>query len=270
MHRQLSHSFVMLSFGVALLACAGGGDRRQTPDSTSGTLTALTDTTPLPARRASDATLTVDATLALHPALRAVVDSFSSREAVRVVVWPNDGQRANDRAAPDLFLLLSDDSLRVASDSIRWTLPFAQLDIALDSAINRAKQPPTTANADSATNATSNQRRPRRRNGNTKRKSTSTAKKDSAEPAPPLPMRRVLLAMPGNAPNSAVAERFVRYLLTDGRATLLRSGLHVLPRLELYGDGAQPGIVSMVDTMRPPATPRVTPDSLRITRDSLR
>jgi len=63
--------------------------------------------------------------------------------------------------------------------------------------------------------------------------------------------RTLVLTIPADAPNHGVAERFVRYLLTDGRATLLHSGVRVLPRLVVRGNGAPPGIRAVVDTVVP-------------------
>jgi len=152
--------------------------------------------------------------------------------------------------AADLVMVSGDLMSRLAHDSTSWTLPFAES--LPDSA--------TIPRPDSVrTPVTRRGRRPTGRRADSIRADSARraiARADSIRVAHARAdsARVVVLTVPAGAPNSAVAERFVRYLLTDGRATLLRSGLHVLPRLELRGSAAPPGIAALVDTMIPADT----------------
>ncbi len=212
--------------------------------------------------KASDATLVIQTAPDLLEALRAVTDSFASREAIRVVFAPapdssGEGMTLQLSPAADLVMLTGSLANQLPNDAASWTLPFAesgalepQPAILTDSVARadsaRAARPGArgrratgrradSIRADSARRATERLRADRAR--------ADSVRADSE--------RTLVLTIPAGAPNSNVAERFVRYLLTDGRATLLRSGVRVLPRLVLRGGGAPLGIRSVVDTVMP-------------------
>ncbi|MEO7520850.1 MAG: hypothetical protein ABIW79_03435 [Gemmatimonas sp.] len=246
---------VGLPAAAALVACSGNADRgKPLAESASAVAAVTTDTR---GRLASDATLTIEAPSALQAALSAAADSFASREAIRVVlIAPSMAHSPDTQGTPDLIVLTGNDTLRIRTDSVKWTLPFAELDSAL--------VPFSPASNESVPVATVSKAKPvKSRTTKGKRLDTSITPRIAAVDSAALARARLmLLTVPASAPNSAVAERFVRYLLFDGRATLLRSGLHVLPRLEVHGDGAPPGIVSLADTVVRTDTSRTTAPSL--------
>jgi hypothetical protein len=243
-------SWVLMPAVFALAACRDSANNVARSDSVSGVTAMSSDTFGTQGRLANDATLGIETTPPLHEVLRAAADSFASREAIRVVLTTPAAITAPEDRAPDLIVLAGDDTLRLRTDSTAWTLLFAEMDsMAL---------PDTAVRRDSANIDTAAKQKPARRRG-TRGKSPDTSetnRRSAADSARLAASRRVILTIPANAPNSAVAERFVRYLLVDGRATLLRAGLHVLPRLEVRGSGVPPGIVSLVDTVLPADTNR--------------
>ena len=233
-------------------ACASEADRSARPDSPAGTLPA-TDVVGTPGGLASDGTLMIDVAPELQPALRAVADSFAAREAIRVeLASPRDrtADTAPDATSADLIIVGGDALPLLTSDSTWWVLPFGE---ALpDSA--------AAGSADSVVLSRPRARRPIRR---TTGRRADSLRADSARRAAAWDdsvraararadsARTMVLTIPAGAPNGAAAERFVRYLLSDGRPTLLRSGIRLLPRLEAHGAGVPLGIRSVIDTVVP-------------------
>ena len=262
MHRPLMRRIAcLLAFPIGLgaaAACSSGADRAGRPDSMAPVMGAMGDTLDAQGSLASDATLIIQTSPELQASLRAVADSFATREAIRVVFSaPPEG--ATDRPlgispTADLVVVSGDVAPRLPGDSTAWTLPFAEslpdsAAIAASDSVRRADSVRTSGSARRARRATGRRadsirldsvRRARALQDSLR---ASRARADSA--------RTLVLTVPALAPNSAVAERFVRYLLTEGRATLLRSGLHVLPILALRGEAAPPGIAALVDTIIP-------------------
>jgi hypothetical protein len=256
--RCMSGLLAGLTASAALIACSGKTDRPKPIDSASTVVALGADTLASYGRLASDATLMIEATPALHTALRTAAESFASREAIRVVFVTSPADSADARVSSDLIVLTGADTTRLRIGSPGWTLPFAELD--------STRQLLAALPADSATAISDPPMKPRAKSRTSKRKAadTDTAPKRSPQDSARLARARLLLVtIPADAPNSAVAERFVRYLLGDGRATLLQAGLHVLPRLEVHGHGAPPGIASLADTVIPgdsSRTPEPTPE----------
>lgn len=191
----------------ACIACSGSSDTGATIGASSAAAAsppdAPTDASPL----ASDAAFVIQATPRMLEALRAVTDSFVSREAIVVHFAPSPDSLATPGDAltrTDLLVFTAARWQRLPPDSTTWALPFAQFD--------------------------------------------SVTWSDSARASD---ARTLVLTIPPNAPNAMVAERFVRYLLTDGRASLRLSGLQMLPRLEVHGAAIPPGIRGLVDTVVP-------------------
>jgi hypothetical protein len=246
-----------------LLACSGSSDGARQPDSATSLVTAMPDTLAANGRYASDGTLVIQISSALHERLRAVTDSFAAREAIRVVFSPH-AEGPADRPlgispAADLVVVSGDLLPRLLGDASVWALPFAELlpdsatTAAADSAARAARgasaQRPVARPARRATGRRADSIRADSARRAAVRDDSSRLARAGADSA-----RTLVLTVPAQAPNSAVAERFVRYMLTEGRATLLRSGLHVLPRLELRGHAPSPGIAALVDTMIPADT----------------
>lgn len=243
----------VLSLVGSLLACRDRAAPAPTPDSVAGVSAGRADTFASQGALASDATLTIALSPALQGALRAAADSFASREAIRVVFTSASHSLPADGVSPDLIVLNGADSLVLRADSAAWSLPFAEADSVPHVA--------ATTNADSARD-TSNVGKTSARSRTGKRQPVDTAlvrQRALADSVRLARERLLVLTVPADAPNSAVAERFVRFLLVDGRATLLRSGVHVLPRLELRGVGAPPGIAALADTIIPLDTTRMVP-----------
>ena len=261
---------------AALVAACGGSDRTAKRDSTAGMTTAAADTIAPPGRFASDATLVIQTTPALAALLRAAADSFAAREAISVVFSaPPEGaadQPLGISPAADLVLVTGDVLSRLPVDSASWALPFAET--LPDTAVLASAE---SAYADSVrraegARATAYRVLTRRQRDSARKDSTGRAigrgftkyadslRVDSA--------RTLVLTVPARAPNSSIAERFVRYLLTDGRAALLRTGVHVLPRLAVRGFDAPPGILAVVDTVISPVqadpNPRIDYDVIRV------
>lgn len=260
--RSASRMRVPVNAAILLLvfasSCSTGGDAARRPDSTADALSGAADSARQSGRLASDGTLSIHAAPALHEALRAVADSFASREAVQVrfVVLPESVSAVVDSTAPsaDVIVVTGDAIRRLAMDSSWWTLPFAE--VLPDSA--SIAESDSVMRADSAARARQSvSRRARRSSGrradsiraDSARRAAARADSIRARRAHADSARTLVLTVPADARNAAAAERFVRYLLTDGRAALLRSGLHVLPRLIVHGQGVPPGIRSMADSI---------------------
>lgn len=241
----------------ALIACAGNADRARRGDSTAAAVATATDDFDTSAPRASDATLVIQTAAHIREALRAVTDSFAAREAIRVAFAPGLDSTGAGTSLPlsptaDLVVITGQQVPHLPHDSASWTLPFAE---------SRVVVPQPVALTDIGARAdTARATRPRSRDRNATGRRADSIRADSVRRATERmrmdsvrmdSVRTLVLTIPLDAPNSSVAERFVRYLLTDGRATLLRSGVHVLPRLVLRGDGAPSGVRAVVDTVIP-------------------
>jgi hypothetical protein len=248
-------SSVLLSGVFAFAACRGNADNARRTDSASGVAATSSDTIGTQGRLANDATLTIEATPSLHAALRAAADSFASREAIRVVLSAQAALPSTEARTPDLIVLVANDTSRLRTDSTAWTLRFAELDSATNSTPSSHAD---SARLDSARrDSIAKQKAVRSSRARAKRADTSVVSMRSAEDSARQALsRQLMLTVPLNAPNGSVAERFVRYLLREGRATLLRSGVHVLPRLEVRGAGVPPAITALVDTVVPLDTAR--------------
>jgi len=239
-----------------LLACSGGAERARQADSTS-VLAAPSDSLGSPTSLASDATLVMQVTPAFVDVLRAVTDSFATREAVRVVLAPHGDSTNMDTTtlviAPGADLVVVTGRLlpRLPNDSTSWWLPFAE-----SVADTVALAADSTRRVDSASRRSRTRRRATGRRADSMRADSvrrTVLQRDSvrAVSARAVSARTLVLTIPANAPNHGVAERFVRYLLTDGRVTLLQAGVRVLPRLVVHGTGTPPGIRAVVDTVVP-------------------
>ena len=258
--RPLLLLLAMLSALPLTFACGGNADRSRTTDSTAVASTLTPDTIGMQSRLASDATLVIDAMPPLHAMLRAVADSFAAREAIRVVFASSPGDSANPNpgisSAADLVIVSADAMYRLPDDSSSWVLPFAET--LPDSASVARSDSLTRADSVRASARKSARRATGRRADSIRLDSLrrAAARQDSirADRLRADSARTLVLTVPADAPNRPVAERFVRYLLTDGSATLLRSGVHLLPRLVLRGNAVPPGIASLVDTVMPPDT----------------
>jgi len=239
------------ALACTLFACSGGAERAREADSIK-VLAAQSDSLGSPAPLASDATLVMHVTPTFVDALRAVTDSFASREAVRMVLTSQEESTSSETTtlviAPDVDLVVVSARLlpHLLNDSMSWWLPFAEsardtVALATDSTrrVDRGSTPGRTSR--SATG-----RRADRVRADSVRRAVLRRDSVRADSA-----RTLVLTIPATAPNHGVAERFVRYLLTDGRATLLHSGVRVLSRLVVRGNGAPPGIRAVVDTVVP-------------------
>jgi hypothetical protein len=250
--RCMSGLLAGLTASAVLIACSGKTDRPKPIDSASTVAALGTDTLASYGRLASDATLLIEATPALHTVLREAAESFASREAIRVVFVSPPADSSDARASSDLLVLTGADTTRLRTGAPDWTLPFAELDSLRRLAV---------ATSDRDTAASERPMKSPSASRPTKRKASDTDTAPKRVPGDSLRRakeRLLMITIPANAPNSAVAERFVRYLLGDGRAMLRHAGLHVLPRLEVHGHGAPPGIASLADTVIPADTSRTS------------
>lgn len=234
-----------------LIACARDNTRTNIADSLAAS---RTDTQKVTDAYASDGNLTVRVSVMQQELLRAVADSFGTREAIRVVFVPLSDSLARQSFAregeADIIVVSADAIDRTFPDSLPWLLPFAaMLPDSASLAMNRADS--LSANQRSSAVASRRARTARGRRADsiradsmrreTARLTEERARADSA--------RLLLLTIPEASKNRAMAERFVRYLLTDGRAPLLQAGARVLSRLIVHGRGVPPGMLPMLDSV---------------------
>ncbi|HYW33379.1 MAG TPA: hypothetical protein VE869_17895 [Gemmatimonas sp.] len=237
-----------------LLACSGNADRGRPTDSADAAFARSPDG---PAPLASDASLTIQAAPAVIEALRAVADSFSSREAIRVEFTSDPGMTEGTSlvvaSGADVVVVAGNLVPQLLVDSASWMLPFATWPAP------RAETAAATDSARDGANAGATRRKPLGRPSSGRRADSvraDSARRDSVQQvrmrsdrARADSARVLVLTIPERAPNTGVAERFVRYLLTDGRGSLRGAGLELLPRLVITGDPGRSGVRAVVDTV---------------------